>query len=225
MEKIRINDLIKFRSKSERTRISFANNLKSEKKKIKGSSGGDYWICCLSAILNVFKSNNSNLLKEKIEELTGWIDETPHNNVKIEFKRNIDVLNSFEDFDFDMIKPVSKFCYIIKSTNISIFNINGLPIQAKPDFVFKFSNNGIEEVGSVWFVAQLNGFTKTELGMFVDVLYRYMQINYSNDYKINKSYCIAVDVNAAQFLSYKELLEGGIPMVLDKTIEELKKLL
>ena len=43
---------------------------------------------------------------------------------------------------------------------ISIIDINGLPIQAKPQHVFSFSNNENEEVGAVWFVAKLDGYKK-----------------------------------------------------------------
>lgn len=45
-----------------------ANNLKKEKKP-NSESGGDYWITSLSAISNVFKTENVELLNEKISSL------------------------------------------------------------------------------------------------------------------------------------------------------------
>ncbi|WP_438969510.1 hypothetical protein, partial [Nonlabens sp.] len=69
MKKVTVKNLIEFRGKNKRTKLTFVHNLKKEKKKSEESSGGDYWISCLSAIRNSFKENDETLLDEKIELL------------------------------------------------------------------------------------------------------------------------------------------------------------
>jgi len=226
MEKIRIKELVQFRRKSERSKITLVNNLKLNKtSEIDSSSGGDYWISCLSAIANSFKYNTIEFLGEKIDLLIEKIRTTEDKRIKNEFQRNVDVLYSFGDFDFQEIKPNAELTFLKKPTDKSILDINGLPIQAKPDHVFTFSINNSEEIGAVWFIAQLDGFDKGELGMFVDILYRYLDKHFSKDFYVNTSYCIAVDVNKAQRISYKDIEEGRIPILLDQTVNDIKKLL
>ena len=226
MEKIRIKELVQFRRKSERSKITLVNNLKLNKtSEIDSSSGGDYWISCLSAIANSFKYDTIEFLGEKIDLLIEKIRTTEDKRIKNEFQRNIDVLYSFGDFDFQEIKPNTVLKFLKKPTDKSILDINGLPIQAKPDHVFTFSINNSEEIGAVWFVAQLDGFDKVELGMFVDILYRYLDKHFSKDFYVNTSYCIAVDVNKAQRISYKDIEEGRIPKLLEQTVNDIKKLL
>jgi hypothetical protein len=226
MEKIRIKELVKFRRKSERARITFVNNLKlNQALENDSSAGGDYWISCLSAIANTFKHDDVELLNEKIDLLIEKIKVTQDKRIKDEFQRNIDVLYNFGDFNFKELKPNVELTYLKKPTNKSILDIKGLPIQAKPDHVFAFSINNSEEIGAIWFIAHLDGFDRGELGMFVDILYRYLNKHYAKDFFVNTSYCIAVDVNKAQRVRYKDIEEGKIPKLLDQTIEEIKKLL
>lgn len=90
--------------------------------------------------------------------------------------------------------------------------------------MFTFSNNGFEEIGAVWFVIKKDGFNKSELGMFNDIMYRYLMMNYSDKFKINPKYCIAVDLVNCQEVNYYQLLNGDISFLLDNTIDEVKKL-
>lgn len=226
MEIIRIKELIKFRRKSERARITQVNNLKLKKAlENDSSSGGDYWRSCLSAIANAFKYDDIELLNEKIDLLIEKIKATQVKRIKDQFQRNIDVLYNFGEFDFQGLKPDAELKYLKKPTNKSILDIKGLPIQAKPDHVFTFSINNSNEIGAVWFIAQLDGFDKGELGMFVDILYRYLDKHYSKDYFVNTSYCIAIDVNKAQRLKYKDIEERKIPILLEQTVDDIKNLL
>lgn len=226
MEKIRIKELVKFRRKSERARITLVNNLKlNQALENDSSSGGDYWISCLSAIANTFKHDDVELLSEKIDLLSEKIKATQDKRIKDEFQRNIDVLYNFGDFDFEELKPNVELTYLKKPTSKSILDIKGLPIQAKPDHVFTFSINNSEEIGAIWFIAQLDGFNRGELGMFADILYRYLDNHYAKDFFVNTSYCIAVDVNKVQLVSYNDIEEGKVPKLLDQTIEDIKKLL
>jgi len=223
MEKITIKNLIDFRRKNERTRITFVHNLKKEKKS-DDSSGGDYWISCLSAITNAFKYENTDLLEAKIELLRDKIKYSQIKRIKDQFQRNIDILSNFQDFDFQHLKPNSDLTFLKQPKIKSIIDIKGFPVESKPSLIFSFSENNSEEVGGIWFVAKLNGFKKTELGMFVDILYRYLEKRYSKDFYVNPNYCIAVDLFNGQDVNYSEIQNGDIPILIDSTIDEIKKL-
>lgn len=226
MEKIRVKELIEFRRKSERSKITLVNNLKSNKKLEDDTSpGGDYWVCCLSAIANTFRDNKIELLNEKINLLTEKIKTNGNKKIKDQFQRNIDILHNFRDFDFQDLKPNTELNFLTKPHHKSILNIKGLPIHVKPNHVFAFSKNDRKEVGAIWFIAKIDGFDKGDLGIFVDVLYRYLDQNFSKEFAVNTSYCIAVDVNKAQYVSYNELEEDRIPKLLENTIDEIKIIL
>lgn len=191
MEKITVKNLIKFREKNDQTKITFVNNLKKEKIKSAGDSGGDYWISCLSAIRNTFKYNNVALLEEKIIQLQDKIRFEEDKRNKDQFQKNLDIVSSFKDYDFQHLKPNVELNFLTQPKDRAILNIKGFPIEAKPCHIFSFSNNNSEEIGGIWFVSQLKGFTKNELGMFVDVLYRYLDNHYSDDFFVNPKllYC------------------------------------
>ena len=88
MEKITIKNLIDFRRKNEKTRITFVKNLKKEKAP-QESSGGDYWISCLSAIANGYKYENKDLLEEKIEFLREKVNFATDKRIKDQFKETL----------------------------------------------------------------------------------------------------------------------------------------
>lgn len=222
MEKVTIKELVDFRRKSERSKKTYANNLKLREKSDNDSSGGgDYWSSCLSAISNVFKSNNTDLLHEKIELLSEKIKLTEIKRIKSQFQRNVDILSNFEDFDFQDIKPNSDLTFHKKPTFKSIIDIKGFPVQAIPNYVFSFIENNNEEIGAVWFIAKLYGYKKRELGMFADILYRYLDKHFSEDFFVNTSFCIAVDVFNGQKVNYEDIEKGEIPILIEKTIDEI----
>lgn len=224
MEKLSIANLVDFHRKSDKSKITFANNLKVDTKAEKGS-GGDYWIHSLSTIGKVFKENESDLFDAKIEILQGKKEVATAKISKDMFQRNIDILSGFKDFDYESIKPKEKLIYYKKPEIKSIVEIDGLPIQARPNHVFSYSNNEHEEIGAVWFVAKLHGYSINELGMFTDILYRYLEKNYSKDFVINNFYCCAIDVSNGRRISYEEIRKGDVPVLLDRTIAEIKGLL
>lgn len=224
MEKVTVKNLIEFRGKSDRTRITFVNNLKKEKKKSEDGSGGDYWISCLSAIRNSFKYNSPDLLDEKIDLLRGKIKVSEIKRIRDQFLRNIEIINNFKDYDLELLKPNVDLTYLKQTKHKAILDIHGFPVQAKPCHVFSFSENNSEEIGGIWFVAQLKGFKKSELGMFVDILYRYLDKHYSKDYYINPDYCVAVDLYNGQEVNYTEIQNGNIPILIDSTLDDLKKI-
>jgi len=115
-------------------------------------------------------------------------------------------------------------CFLKQPKAYSILTINGFPIEAKPCFIYSFSINGSEEIGGIWFVAQLNGFKKSELGMFADINYRYLVKHFSNNFYVNPKYCIAVDLFNGQDVNYKEIENGEIPTLIESTIEDIKSI-
>jgi hypothetical protein len=224
MKKITIKNLIEFRGKNERTKITFVNNLKKEKKNSDDSSGGDYWISCLSAIRNTFKYDNTDLLDEKIELLKDKIKVSEIKRIKNQFQRNIDIINNFKEYDFQHLKPNVDMTFLKQIKHQFLIDIKGLPVESKPCHIFSFSENNSEEIGGIWFIAQLKGFKKSELGMFTDILYRYMEKHYSERFYVNPKYCIAVDLFNGQEVNYEEIKNGNIPILIDQTLEELKKI-
>lgn len=223
MKKVTVKNLIEFRGKNERTRITFVNNLKKEKKKSEDGSGGDYWISCLSAVRNSFKYDNEDLLDDKISELADKIRVTEIKRIKDQFKRNIDILNNFKEYEIEHLKPNSDLTFLKQPKMKSLLDIKGLPIEAKPCHIYTFSENNSEEIGGIWFIAKLKGFKKSELGMFTDILYRYLEKHYSKDFYVNPDYCIAVDLFNGQEVKYSEIQNGNIPILVDSTLDELKK--
>lgn len=224
MKKITVKNLIEFRGKNDRTRLTYVSNLKKEKKSSEGDSGGDYWISCLSCLRNVFKFGDEALLDEKTSFLQNKIEQTEIKRIKDQYQRNIDVLTNFKEYDFRYLKPDTEITLMKQTKSDTMLDINGLLIEAKPCHVFSFSKNGSSEIGAVWFIAKLNGFTKAELGMFADITYRYLNKYYSNDFYVNPDYCIAVDLFHGQEVNYSNLKNGEIPILIDSSIDDLKKI-
>lgn len=223
MKKVTVKKLIEFREKKERTKITFVKNLKKEKKKTEDSPGGDYWISCLSAIRNTFKYDNKDLLDEKIDLLNEKIKISEIKRIKDQFQKNIDILASFKDYDFKHLKPNTDLTFLKQPTQNSLLDIKGIPVESKPCHIYTFSINKSEEIGGVWFIAKIKGYKKSELGMFVDVLYRHLIKHYSNNYFVNPEYCIAVDLFNGQEIRYTDIKNGTISSLIDITLDDLKK--
>lgn len=224
MKKVTVKNLIEFRNKSERSKITYVNNLKKEREKSKDGSGGDYWISALSAIRNVFKYDNEDLLDDKIAELAEKIKASQIKRIKDQFQRNIDILTNFKDFDLNHLRPEYELNFMKQPKIKSLLDINGLPIEAKPCHIYTFSDKGSDEIGGIWFIAKLRGFKKSELAMFTDVLYRYLDKYYSKDFYINPDYCIAVDLYNGQEINYTQIQNGSIPILIESAINDLKKI-
>lgn len=82
-------------------------------------------------------------------------------------------------------------------------------MQAWPHHVFTFTEKGSEEIGAVWFVAKKEGYENSELGMFAEIMFKYLV------------YCIAVDVVTGKVVKYADFLNGKIPFLIEKTLEEI----
>lgn len=225
MKKLSIKNIIEFRSKSDRSKRNFAIDMKLDKEKVNTDGGGDYWVSCLSAISNSYKSNDLQSIIDKREELEAKSEETEYNRTKTMYKRNIDILNNYDDFDFKNWRPSEKLKFLKKHKDDSILTIKGLQVQVTPNHVFTFQKEGIEEIGAIWFIAKLDGFRKDELGMFTDILYKYLNTHFSKDYTLNPKYCIAVDVFNNLDVEYSQIEKGEVPKILNVTLDEIKKLM
>jgi len=225
MREISIKDLITYRRKLDAGKRKFVNdlNMNFEKKVNDDGGGGNYWICCTSAIVNCFKTNNLQFIIDKIDELKYKLEQSDIDKTKIMYRRNISILNNYEAFDFSDFKPISKLTFLKKHKNDSILNVNGLQIKITPDCVFSFVSNRNNEIGAIWFIAKLDGYNVDELGMFTDILFRYLNQVYSKTHTIDPKYCIAVDIMKNNFVNFSSIQNLEVPAILDSTIAEINK--
>lgn len=229
MKKITIKELVNFRRKSDRTRKNFAFKLKNREEKVKADDaendgGGDYWITSTSCIYNVFKHENTELYDLKIEELRLKFEKTQDKRTQSMYLRNIEILASFKDFDFDDLKPSTDLKYQKVPKIYKILSIDNFPLFVNPSLLFSYERDGKNEIGAIWLIPQLKGFSKAELGMFCEILYRFLIKNYAETYQISSDYCIAIDTYNAQKVCYIELSNGNIPFLINNTLNEIKQL-
>lgn len=226
MHKITIKELVNFRRRTDRTRKSFAYKLKTREVKEKSDEdggGGDYWITSTSTIYNVFKYEDIDFYDSKIEELLIKYNDSEDVRIKNMHQRNSNILASFKDFDFSDSRPASILKFERVPKFYKILTIDGFPLYINPSLLFSYQKNGKDELGALWLIPQLNGFQKSELGMFCEVLYRFLIKNYSAKYQISEDFCIAIDTFNAQKVTYKELLNGDFPFLIDKILREIKE--
>jgi hypothetical protein len=223
MKKLTIKKLVEFRSKQERGKKNFATAVKQNKPEPKKDGGGDYWISTVSAIARAYKEKNPQLIKLKIKELGEKIETTKSSQVKAQYKRNIEILRKYENFDFKKWVPPGK-PQLLKNHK-AMLTIKELLVETSPNVVFSFGKDQQDEVGAIWLVAKKEGFKREEMGMFTDILARYLRNQYGKKYAPNPRYCLAVDVVSMYEVNYSQLQNAEIPYLLNKTIDELKRLM
>ncbi len=221
MKKISIKDVIEFRRKTDKARQTFALNLRYGSELINSDKSGNYWISSLSAISNSYKLKDIQFIITKRNELEERYETTEYRKTKIMYKRNIEILSVGEELDFDKWRPFGEMNYMRKYNEYSMLNIEGLHVKVFPSHVFSFQEDNVEKIGAIWFIAKLNGYRKEELGMFTDILYRYLNFHYSGTYDISSKYCIAVDVFNGSDINYLQLQQGEISQILSSTIDEI----
>lgn len=224
MKKLTIKSIVEFKNKTDKSKKNFINALKLNKEDF-SESRPDYWTTSLSAIGNSFKSNDLKPIVNKRIELEEKYGASEIKKVKSMYKRNIDILYNYESFDLKKWKPVRKLIFLKKHKEDLTLTIKGLEIKINPQYVFTFNNNEEEEIGAIWFIAKIGGFKKDELGMFTDILYRFLKKHYSGDYVINPKYCIAVDVFQCFEIGYTELKDGEVPQILNSTLDQINKMI
>ena len=225
MKILTIKKLIEFRGKSDNSKKFFAQSLKLDKEQEDSEGGGNYWVICLSAIGKSFRDNEPQWVSDKIDEFEDELLVTDYERTRTMYRRNLDILRRFEEFDFDRLRPSENFKTLKKPRWQQILSISGLPIKVTPSYVFTFGDKDAKEAGAIWFVAQLGGYRLEELAMFVDVLYGYLKTHYSKEFPINPQYCIVMDVCTGLSINYIQLQEGEIPKVLNSTIKEIVNLM
>lgn len=225
MNKITVTDLVDFGRKTPRGRQTLVNNLKTPKVKTPDEGGGNYWISALSCLAKAFVDNSQNIIDDKIDELIDKIENAKTKKAKDMHQANINILQDFEEYDFTAIKPNAKLVFIKKNKAKSIVDIKKLPLYAMPHHVFSFEKNEIQKIGAVWFVAKKGGFKIEELAMVTDLLYRYLDTNYTSKYEIDMDYCLAVDVNSLNHISYTPISTTEIKSPLMQTVNEMKVLM
>ena len=222
MRTLSIKSLIDFRGKSDAGKKNFAAALRLSEPVGAGSGGGNYWISCLSAISRSFKKGDLQPIVDRRVELEDRCECANHERIKTTYGRNIDILYNYEDVELDRWRPAKRMVFLKRDRGDSILTIRGLPVLAAPDHVFSFGRGEPKEVGSIWFVTKLEGVAKEELGMFTDLLYRYLRVNFSREYTVNRRYCIAVDIVNDYDLSYAQLEKDETPLILNATLDEVK---
>lgn len=177
----------------------------------------------LSAICNSYKQDNLNLVDEKITELLEKLSNTKHTITKNMYQRNIMILKNYKNMDLKKIRPIQKLSFLKKYTGNPLLIIKGLQIEAKPSHIFTFGNKDEERIGAIWFTAKVNGYRIEEVGMFCDMLYRFLKYNYSKKYQVMLKYCIAIDMLSGHITDYSKIETGVLSQILTPTLDEINK--
>lgn len=223
MQKLTAKKIIKFRRLPQTRKQTFVNNLK--KPLAKSDSGGDYWISCISAITNACKDNDNKLISSKIDFLLGQHKDKSYKRTKDMYQRNIDILSEFTGYNFTKLKPKKITEFLTRPSAKYVLTVKGLSVEVSPSYVFTYKKEEIDEVGAIWFIAQLNGFKEDELQIYSELLYKYLLSNYSKKYNINPSFCIIVDVVTLQEFKHSKIVSSGTESILNLTISDLKNFL
>lgn len=220
VSKLPIKKLVEFRRFSESRQRAFASSLKISKES-SASDGGNYWVRSISAISNAYKENNNALVQDKLDEVSNLYNLSQRPQTKTMYKRNIDILSKYKDFDFTEWRPSASLNFLKKPK--SILEMSGLPIQIRPNHLFSYGSKGNLSAGGIWFTTWLDGFKIDDLGIYSEALHRYLSSYFSEDHIINPAACMVVDVATMQVVGYNKVLSGEIPSLLDSTILNVKR--
>ena len=223
MKNLSIKDLIEFRKKSDRGKKIFVENIKSNKILPPTDGGGDYWVSSISAICNSYRQGDFSLADEKITELQEKIRNTKRTITKNMYQKNVEILQNYKGMDLKKIRPTQKISFLKKSTGNPTLTIKGLQVETKPSHIFTFGNTDEEKVGAIWFTSKVKGYTIEEVGMFCEMLYRFLRHNYSNKYQIMPRYCIAIDMVSEHTVDYSKIQDGSLSPMLNSTLDQLNK--
>lgn len=225
MKKLSIKKLIDFRNKSDRGKKTFVENLKSPKTEAPTEGGGDYWISSLSAVCNAYRHDDLNIIDEKINELQEKISGTTQTITKNMYQRNVAILQAYQRMDLKKLRPGEKLSFLKKSTVNPILTIKGLEVEAKPSHIYTFGKKDAEKIAAIWFIAKVDGYRVEEVGMFCDILHRFLKYNYSKEYQLLPKYCVAIDMLSGRRVDYSEIEDGSFSKVLGPTLDEINKLM
>lgn len=226
MRKISVKELVDFRRGTDRQKSTFAKKIDSIKPKTNDdSAGGDYWIRSLSALREAYRENDKSYLNNKIDRISAdWKSDTI-DRTKSMYKRNIEVLRSFLDFDFGELRPSFSITLLGRVKKRDVLTYKGLPIEIPVHEIYSFRNADNNScIGAVLFVAKLNGYTLNELGIFAQAVYNFMNKNFSDKYQISSSDIKIVDAITTKVVSHQMLISEELPPLYASTLEEIVKL-
>ncbi|MDO6808878.1 hypothetical protein Q4603_09660 [Zobellia galactanivorans] len=136
------------------------------------------------------------------------------------YKRNIDILTKYQNFDFSEWWPSTSLNFLPKPQ--SILEMHGLPIQIRPQQIFSYGAENNQSVGGIWLITWLQGYKDEDLGIYSEALFRYLSSYYSEDYIINPAACMVVDISKMKVIGYDKVIDGEIPSLLDASIAKIK---
>lgn len=224
MNNLSVKNLIEFRRFSDRRKTNFVYKLKTPIEDKAKSDGGNYWSRSIGALITAYKLNDNSIIKKRLELIEQDYQKSDRKQTKEMYQRNIDILYNFEEFDFSEVRPDEDLKFLQKPTSKSVINFNGIPVKILPSHVFSYGDKEVSYIGGVWFVVWLEGYKKSDLGVFCETIYRYLYKHYSNDFIIDPKDCIAVDALSAEVVTYKQVIEKEIPSLLNSTIVSINEL-
>ncbi len=223
INQISIKKLAEFRRYSDDQRKNFVNKLKIPKEPKTDNNGGNYWARSLSAISSAFKNNDNTCIREKIDKVTPLYEASGNKKIKQQYERNLKILHDFEDFNFANLYPDDKLMFLKKSS--LLLTIKDLPMKVQPNHVFAYGSKEEPTVGGIWFVVWSKVFNAGDLGIFSEALYTYLVEVYKDKYKVDPNYCLIMDAQGMQTITFNEVLEGKVPALFRNTIDTLVKYL
>ena len=227
MRKLSVKNLVDFRKSSDRAKRNFVQRIKSNKTATITEGGGDYWTISLSAVGNAFKQDDLQIIHEKIAEVQQKLKSSKITGPQLMYQRNIAILQNYLNTDIKKLRPDRKLLFPKKSTGNTLLIIKGLEIEvdAKRSHAYTFGKKDEESVGAIWFITQVNGYRIEEIGMFCEMLYKFLKQNYAKKYSLDAKYCIAIDLLSGQIVSYSQIEDGSLPQVLSPTLDAINKLM
>jgi hypothetical protein len=224
MKKLSVQALIEFRGKSDRSKKIFVEKMKSTKIESPDAGGGDYWVTSFSAVCNSYKNNDLTIIDQKIEELKDRITSSVHTISKNMYQKNITNLLTYKNLDLTKLRPPGKLSFLKKSSTDTLLTLRGLEIQTKPSHIFSFGKED-ENIGAIWFTAKKEGYRIDQVGMFCEMLYRFLRHNYSKKYTLLSRFCIAVDLVSGQTVNYGAIESGAVAPLITATLADINRLI
>lgn len=225
MNAVNVSKLIEFRKLTERSQATFAKNLKIPKKpKLEDNEGGgNYWQRSLSGVSTSFKNNDNNIVKERINSLLAAYEPCDKEKVRNMYKKNLNILQKYEDFDFSVWNPSATFKFISKTDEPLI--IKDIPFRVMPQHIFRYGTKEYKVVGGVFFVVSVAGYEPEDLGIFSESIFKYLSKQYPDGYYVDPSNCFTINIANMEVVRYQDILDGKIKSQFDNTINSLKKYL
>lgn len=224
LKDITVKNLVNYRRISDRRKKSFVKNLTTPKPKNTKKGGGDYWVRCIKAIGTAFKRNDISIVNERLDKLNEDIplsDSDKTRNMRI---KNATILKEFVDFDLSNWRPEKEISIISQPNDKKIIQISGLPIKIIPECIFSYEIEDKKFIGGIIFLVWKDGFKQSDLGIFSEAIFRYLQEHFSEDFTVDPDYCIAVDIGESKEVKYSQILNGDVPSELDSVLYKINDL-